>query len=801
MNAEQTNADVTALLKARHTLLWIVSREEMRVERALVDACAAAKYEVRLWDCFNGIQLADGKRMDNGTQDPGAALNFIRTNRQRCVYVLRDLHKWLDPVVLRTVRSLARELQSAAPNEARAIVVLTPSGEVPPELSSATVIEYPLPDRGEVARILDDVLSALPTSIRDTAAPDGVRDPAIDSAVGLTADGIANCYAKSLVSSKRIDPALVMASKKQAIKANGITVYDPDPRGLDAIGGYDVLKAWARQRALAFSKEARAYGLPSPKGALLLGPPGCVAEGTRISYRRGKRNSGRELTIEVLYEKFNGVANKAGWRRGAAWDSELPTYMQSWDATTGKVAYNEVLSVIDSGLKRCLRITTDHALSVELTADHPILTAEGRFVMAGDLTPNDKLLVRGSMRTDPSMNNGKRVRRERVVIENLKFYPCGWRKVVVDQDTGKRYEYRRTNRARLVVEARMNGVTLDELITILKEDAEHAEQLTYLPSEYEVHHLDEDPTNDAFDNLVVMTSEEHARHHGEADGQDHFHVEYTRVVKVAKIEVIGWRRTFDVQMANPRNNFVVNDGIIVHNTGKSLTAKAFGVAFQMPVLRLDLGGTKSKYVGESEQNIRGALKVAEAMAPCVLWLDEIEKALAGASGPAGDGGVSADALGTILSWMQEKTAAVFVVATANDIRALPPELLRKGRFDEMFFVDLPTTPERAEIVKAALAQYGRAADGIDVKLLADATAGFTGAEIAALVPDALFTAFADGARPLNTDDLSKAASTVVPLSKTAAERLNQLREWAQGRARMASTPETAATGDKRTLDL
>jgi SpoVK/Ycf46/Vps4 family AAA+-type ATPase len=379
-----------------------------------------------------------------------------------------------------------------------------------PELPEATVIEYPLPDREEVSRILTDVINALPPDMQATAAPNGKRDAAIDAAVGLAADKISNCYAKSLVSSRKVDPALVMANKKQAIKASGITVYDPDPRGLDAIGGYDVLKAWAKQRALAFSEKARAYGLPAPKGALLVGPPG---------------------------------------------------------------------------------------------------------------------------------------------------------------------------------------------------------------------------------------------------------------------------------------------------TGKSLTAKAFGVAFGMPVLRLDLGEAMSKFVGESEANLRGALKVAEAMAPCVLWLDEIEKMLSGSTGEQGDGGVSARALGAILSWMQEKTAPVFVVATANDVRALPPELLRKGRFDEMFFIDLPTTTERVEIVRAALAQYSRTSDGIDVAQIAGLTSGFTGAEISALVPDALFAAFGDGERALTTADLIAAAGTVTPLSKTASEKIEALRAWAKGRTRLASTPEAQSMSVARALDL
>lgn len=505
---QKTNADITALLRARNTLLWITSREETRVERALVEACAAARYPIAYWDCATGITDADGKVIVSA-QDPSQALNYIQGNKVRRVYVMRDLHKWTDPVVLRTVRNAARALQSAPADEARSIIVLTPSSEIPLEWQGQVIaMDYPLPDRAEMGALLDDVISSLPEDARANAAPNGTRDAAIDAAVGLSADEAANCYARSLVTSRRIDPVLVASEKRRVIaRERVLTWHDPDPRGLDAIGGLDLLKGWLRERRAAFSPRARAFGLPSPKGVMLVGVPG---------------------------------------------------------------------------------------------------------------------------------------------------------------------------------------------------------------------------------------------------------------------------------------------------GGKSLTAKAVAAAWGMPLLRLDMGALRSKYVGESEGNIRKALQVAETVSPCILWLDEIEKALAGASGPAGDGGVAADALGAVLSWMQDREGQVFVVATANDVRALPPELLRKGRFDELFFVDLPTTDERAAIVRVTL---GARAEGVDAMAIARATVGFTGAELAALVPDALFVAFNDGERALTTADVLSAAVRVVPLSKTASEKIENLRDWAKSKARFASAPETIAASSGRALDL
>lgn len=237
--------------------------------------------------------------------------------------------------------------------------------------------------------------------------------------------------------------------------------------------------------------------------------------------------------------------------------------------------------------------------------------------------------------------------------------------------------------------------------------------------------------------------------------------------------------------------------------GKSLTAKAVATAWGVPLLRVDLGALKSKFVGESEANLRKAFEVIGAIGRCVVWFDEIEKSLAGATQGAADGGVSSDALGAILGWMQDRQGEAFVVATANDVESLPAELLRKGRFDEIFWVDLPTQEERAAIVAASLKSHNRKADGIDLSAVARTTSGFSGAEIAALVPEALFAAFGDGARPISTEDLINAAKTVVPLSTSAATKIDRLRKWADGKARLASKPEAEgdARGTGRNIDL
>lgn len=236
----------------------------------------------------------------------------------------------------------------------------------------------------------------------------------------------------------------------------------------------------------------------------------------------------------------------------------------------------------------------------------------------------------------------------------------------------------------------------------------------------------------------------------------------------------------------------------IPGTGKSLTAKAAAALWQKPLLRLDVGRVFGSLVGESEANIRLALKLAEAIAPCVLWLDEVEKAFAGMGGQSLDSGTSARVFGSFLTWMQEKKAPVFVFATANDISALPAELLRKGRFDEIFFVDLPSEAEREEIFRIHLKLRKREVDQFDLETLASSTKEFTGSEIEAVVVEALYSAFDEG-RDLLQEDLELAAMQTVPLAKTMSERISGLRDWAKGRARLASTPETSTVMAGREL--
>jgi SpoVK/Ycf46/Vps4 family AAA+-type ATPase len=243
-------------------------------------------------------------------------------------------------------------------------------------------------------------------------------------------------------------------------------------------------------------------------------------------------------------------------------------------------------------------------------------------------------------------------------------------------------------------------------------------------------------------------------------------------------------------LPNPRGILLVG----IQGTGKSLSAKATASLWQLPLLRLDVGRLMGGLVGESEAKTREMIRIAEAMAPCVLFIDELDKAFAGlGSSFVGDSGTSARVFGTILTWMEEKDSPVFIAATANSVESLPSEVLRKGRFDEIFFIDLPSERERREIFEVHLTKVrpNRIRE-FDLDELAFQSEGFNGAEVEQTIYEAMHLAF-DQRREFMTEDVLRAMAVTVPLSKTASERIRHLQEWAaSGRCRPASSDAAQA---------
>ena len=497
--------EVEDLIKARYPLIYLVSSEEARVERALREIALRREMKLAAWSITRGFVPLAGEHRGGDVKDPIKALDHIAGADAKAVFILRDFHAFVDnPQVVRKLRDLAHDLPEKTPR--RTVLLLSSVLKIPPEMEKEiAVIDWDLPDRPEIDGIIGRMLRDLPQGVDAGEAADAAgRERIVEAALGLTYVETENVLAKSIVRNKTFDVQTILSEKKHIIRKSGILEYYEASESLEDIGGLEILKAWLRKRRNAFSSKARDFGLPLPKGILLIGVPGC---------------------------------------------------------------------------------------------------------------------------------------------------------------------------------------------------------------------------------------------------------------------------------------------------GKSLTAKAVGAAWQMPLLRLDVGKIFGGLVGSSEENIRKVIKTAEAIAPAVLWLDEMEKGFSGTgSSNMSDGGTTSRVFGTFVTWLQEKTAPVFVIATANNVHQLPPELLRKGRFDEIFFVDLPTREERKSIYEIHLKKKKRDVTKIDLARLVEASPEFSGSEIEQAVVSALYDAFDAGA-DLSTEGMLASAREIVPLAVTMKEGIDAMREWARTRARLAS-PATDKPKDR-----
>jgi hypothetical protein len=335
------------------------------------------------------------------------------------------------------------------------------------------------------------------------------------------------------------------------------------------------------------------------------------------------------------------------------------------------------------------------------------------------------------------------VRRARVVVEGLKYHPTAWPKLVTEPSSGKVYEYGRTHRARLVFEAHLNALTYDEFVEILKHDEAKAADLQYLEHDEEVHHINEDPSDDRLENLLVMIKADHTRLHCD---EGRFNCEYTAEDEILAIEPAGEQVTYDISMEFPTANFATHDGIIVHNTGKTLVGFMLAKILKLPLIVFNISSVYGSLLGASEAVMDHALNRISAKGPCVVLIDEMDKALGGIKdkdgrSSSGDSGVSLRVMGKLLSWQANVNKSAFLIGTLNHTDNLPPELLRPGRFDRLYFVDVPTEAEREEILAIHLRKRGvnfyDSYNPGERLMLLEATDGFVGGELEQAVIDAI----------------------------------------------------------------
>jgi len=498
--------EIENLIRARYPIIYVVSWEEHRVEATLRAVAERRRKQLFLWTTTNGLVLDSHRPRTDGTTDPLTAMDEVMKSQDAAIFLFKDFHRFLkdDAQIVRKLRDLAYHLKRSY----KSVVLVSPVLELPTELEKEiTVVDYALPTAEEIR---EQVRQTAEQTKEDERLRCDLTDEELDDIVraaqGLTTIEVDNVLMKSLVERQCLDPEIILAEKEQIIRKSGVLEYFHTDETINDVGGLDALKGWLTKRRKAFGEAAREYGLPQPKGLLLIGVQGC---------------------------------------------------------------------------------------------------------------------------------------------------------------------------------------------------------------------------------------------------------------------------------------------------GKSLTAKAVAHLWQLPLLRLDVGRIFSGIVGSSEERMRRAIATAESIAPVVLWLDEVEKGFSGTqSSSFSDAGTTSRVFGSFITWLQEKETPVFVIATANNIQLLPPELLRKGRFDEIFFIDLPSRDERRQIVEIHVGKRlrgDRALGEFDLEGLADETDAFSGAEIEQAVVSAMYDAFDDGQRPFLTEDIRKAVQETFPLAVTMREQIQELRDWATDRARPASTEAAEAS--------
>jgi hypothetical protein len=682
------------LVESCFQALYIATAERSRCEEELAMVAAKIGHLFVTWDGINGFTVWDnGEIQSTGDcKDPIEALLSMDDDsdnpmwrRKNALIVLRNFHTFLeDAGVRQQFQNLYYGRKLANKDCQHPVIILANAMQIHAEIAPCiTVAEFQLPTEVELTEVFKDICDNIEI---DEARPGAIatydeelQGRVIQAMRGLTTLEAENTLAYSLRVNRGFAPSLVDTIEDQkalTIEKSEVLTYVPKERiaSMDDIGGYEELKDFMAMRKLAYTKKARELNMDLPRGIVLLGVPGCISGNNVVEYKRGNRSSGcsRQLTVSEFHDKFNGL----DYHGSPPWQNGLTTYLQSFDAETGRLFYNRVTGVYPKGRKRCVRIVTDVAGAVTLTTDHPVLMAEGIFAPAAEVNIGDVLLVRGSM-LPQSSGLPRNKNRERIVVEGLRYHTYAWAKHVTDKNSGKVYTYQRTHRARLVLEARMNNLPYDEFVHILKTDAARAEELVYLDPMFEVHHINEDPVDDRIENLMVLTKAAHTKYHCD---ETRFNVEYTKQASVIAIDDAGEQETYDIAMDFPCSNFVVNAGIIVHNTGKSVVGKVIARDLGLPLVVLNVSAVFGSLVGESERRIRTALNTVDALDGAVALVDEAEKALGGASESTGDSGVSRRVFGVILTWLTEKTSRTFVVMTMNRTRGIPPEFLRKGRW-------------------------------------------------------------------------------------------------------------------------
>ena len=762
--------DLGLVLDSKARLILIESWDEPRVLQTLTGLALRRGLGLQVWSVTEGLQrlgFAGDSQTDAETLEPEAALRLIKADSQPTLYVMCDLHPFLEdnPRLVRLLKEVAMREPPGGPT----LVLVSHACKLPPEVQRyASRFSLALPSEDELLAIVRDEASAW--SARNRNARVRTDNRTLQQVV-KNLRGLSHAEARALARNVICDDGAITQedipelnkTKFQLLDLEGVLSFEYDTARFAEVGGLGNLKRWLAERQGIFLE---GKGSDLPKGVLLVGVQG---GGKSLAAKAVAGLWGLpllRLDFACLYNKFFGETERnlrdalklaeqmapcVLWideiEKGlASGDHDggvsqrvlgtLLTWMAERKAPVFMVATANVIARLPPELVRLLKeialaegahkptlVLVSHALKLPVEVQR----YAARFALA--LPSEDELLaiVRDEATRWSEANRGARVRTDNRTLQQ-----------VVKNLRGMSHAEARALARRVICDD--GAITQDDLPELNKSKFQLLDLEGVLSFEYDTARFAEVGGLRTFKRWL-------------SEREPVFHA--------AKAEDL------------PKGVLLVG----VQGGGKSLAAKAVAGLWGLPLLRLDFACLYNKFFGETERNLREALQLAERMAPCVLWMDEIEKGLA--SGDQ-DGGVSQRVLGTLLTWMAERKAPVFLVATANAIYRLPPELVRKGRFDELFFVDLPDAEVRAEIFAIHLQRRELEPAQFDLPALAAACEGFAGAEIEQAVVSALYAA---QARQQSVDQalLLQMIHSSSPLSVVMAEDLARLRAWADGR--------------------
>lgn len=874
-----TVKEISNLLRARYSMIYIVSHEERRVETSIEEVARERGFATITWSVSHGFekvkQTKDGLAYDKYSEevDPIQALKKVSDDKSKAVFVLRDFHAFMDDAAVRRwLRHLANQLH----HEFKTVIILSPIFNLPEDLSKdVAVLDWPLPDRAALSELLNAVLDTLSDKAKKSIVVP--KEKIIEAALGLTATEAENVFSKTLVAHGTLLVDEILKEKKQIVKKSGhLEFYEPTTT-LEDVGGLEVLKEWTLKRRSAFTEEARKYGIPTPKGVILVGISGCgkslIAKtigkiwempllrfdvGSIYGSLVGQSERSMALVLKTAESVAPCVTGNTGillttGEEILAKELEVNLLKGSidivaFDPNTKSIRPSKLKAVTKKsvGEHGCWQIVTP-AGCCERSGNHLLLTQRGWVHVIDLQLKKDWIAFLGKYPTLPVIPNIKSLLPKNLRTVNGKFRSGkgGWTDSVISclpNAIEPRYLYilglcmaDGSLNEDEIIHRSSNKKTIDLFCDVI--ESMFGKRPKVYPNNEPGHRAHKrDGTEKSFiakfhskigasiflgirDRLLSLPPfllASWLRGFTQGDGSiqvktNRFIITQTRPSKKTVISVLR-RLNFHRRFAG--KNLTIsgyNDFTRILTTLKSAWGPAFDKVATCQV------GTKTqrsfhrgvKYDGNIVwSKVTAILQLNEDYVydlhcetphtyvgdgvidhNCVLWVDECEKAFSGVgSSNMSDGGTTARVFGHFLTWLQEKTAPVFVVMTSNDVTALPAEFLRKGRFDEIFAVDLPSKSERLEIFKVHIKHRGRNPNLFDLDVLSDESERFNGAEIEQAIISALTNAFYEK-REVISDDILNAIHETMPLSTTMQEKIEFLRGWVKGRARLASKKE------------